>query len=129
MFDEPRTTWTGRVVYDRKLHEFSTKDILRIMDKTIDYWQLEQVPLGILKDRVRLMRDKTAWWLLQKLGIETPAFLMPESPIIQVIKEIGDSFATMLGGWFFKLAGIPEPLAYEAAHRMYNILYEWMMGV
>jgi len=128
LFDEPRTTYTGRVVYDRKLHTFSTRDILRIIDSTIEYWQLENIPHGILKDRVRLMRDKTAWWLLKKFGIETPAFLKPESPVIEVIVEIGDSFATMLGGWFFKLAGIPEPLAYEAAHRIYNILYDWMMG-
>jgi hypothetical protein len=128
LFDEPRETWTGRVVYDRKLHAFNTKDILRIVQKTKDFWQEESTgpdEYALVINRIRVIRDECATWLYIKFGIITLEVDQNINPAIKWIEEIGEEVATFLGGFFFsKIPGLDKTVAYEGARYLYRFLYD-----
>jgi hypothetical protein len=105
---KPHTTYVGRVVYNRKLHPFGPRDLLRIQQRVIEESPTES-------ELEQLLRDLSIQMLDIMLG--PVGKILPPEKVFQWIYNLVDE--TLEG-----LRGILAPNQYQSITKQMALLIE-----
>lgn len=125
-----KSTQKGRVVYERKKHQFTSADVLRIVEKTKDYWITEK-NMNFVVDRIRVASDIMKIWLwdnfnigVAELNIKETAAQKIAQHIANVGREIGTAILSEVLDMLDILDILPETLLVDGADLLYDELYK-----